>query len=152
MVISVWLCSLQCTCKPSKSKYFETDFHQWNHADVKQCRYLIWKYGCQNTTSHSWKTLLSVNVKSDYLSCFWQLSFIIKWPSYKGGYVCPYYEFQNLSFFIWRRNTCCCQYFAIVFALFSVAVLTHLCHLCYLMLLFQGPDVACQNFTLTGPL
>ena len=51
-------------------------------------------------------------------------------------------------------RSCQCQYFTIVFVLFSVAVtvLTHLCvicrHFCCPMLLFQG-HVVCWNFTPT---
>ena len=49
-------------------------------------------------------------------------------------------------------RSCQCQYFTIVFVLFAVTVLTHLCvifrHFCCPMLLFQG-HVVCWNFTPT---
>ena len=48
-----------------------------------------------------------------------------------GGYVCPLFEYQNLLFRVLRRP-CHYQYFAIVFAPFSVfiAVSAHLCVIC----------------------
>ena len=42
----------------------------------------------------------------------------MKRPSW-GGYECPHFEFQNLSFHILRRKPCHCWFFTIVFALFS---------------------------------
>ena len=72
-----------------------------------------------------------------------------------GGYVCPLFEYQNLLFRVLRRP-CHYQYFAIVFAPFSVfiAVSAHLCviccHFCCPMSLLRPCRLS--EFTLTWPL
>ena len=82
---------------------------------------------------------------------------IIRNRPFKGGYVCPESEFQNLSFLVLRRKKSRCQDFIIVFVLlFSVAVVVsiHLCVVCRHfwcpLSLFQG-HVLLSKFSPTGP-
>ena len=148
MVISFWLCSLQCTCEPSKSKYFKTDFHQWNHADVKQCRYLIWNYGCQNTTSHCYQWVWSLTVCHVFDNSIAQ--FHCKGALFLGG-LCMSLVWISKPVLLRMEEG------DISLSIFYYCVCVFLCRsfnpsLPFMLLLFQGPDVACHNFTLTEPL
>ena len=72
-----------------------------------------------------------------------------------GGYVCPLFECQNLLFRVLRKS-CGCQYFTIVFALFSVfiAVSTHLVSFVAISAVLCPFLRPCRlsEFTLTWPL
>lgn len=59
--------------------------------------------------------------------------FVINALLWGGGGVFPYCKCQNLSFCIMRRNSCCCQCFALYLHFFKVIFFVVCHHFCCLM-------------------
>lgn len=144
---------MKCTCEPSKSKYFETYFHQWNHADVKQCAATL----CGNMV---FKTQLHIYEKHCY-QWMWSLT-----VCHVFGNSIAQFHYKGALFLgglgmslVWIPKPVVLRMEEgdMSLSIFYYCVCAFLCQsfnpsLPFMLLLFQGPDVACCNFTLTEPL